>query len=910
MTINELFQSFSALKPAENEILLVELYNAYRKIKKDVESFDDFYFWGDMLLNDFDDVDKYLADASAVFRNIHDLKMIDEQFGGLTEEQVEIIRRFWTNINPEKLTKEKSVFLGLWSILYDLYTSFRVSLTGKNIAYEGMIFRDVVENHLNEISTGLQWEVFHFIGFNALNKCEKALMLYLKKDGRGRFYWDYDKSYITGSRLNSAGFFLRDNIAGLGNDMPEDWNYDTYLSGDNKKIKRRIINTSSDIAQVKLLPELISGLPGLSSDNAHQTAVILADENLLIPVLSSLPETIDDVNITMGFPLRHTIVYTFISRILEMQRNSKVEEGNTFFSLHDVNRIISNIPISGLMTVSDKVILNELNEKKQLWVPESRFKGSVILSEIFNKPSSPKVFSGYLKKLLMLVSPGNTGEGEEQERESARRMMTDEFIYRVLLVLNRLDYAFADSGINLAVNTWTNILERILNLQSIPFTGEPLTGVQVMGILESRALDFKNIIMLSVNEGVLPAVTASSSFIPFTLREAFRLPSINHQESIFAYHFFRLLHRAENVTFIYNSNSEGLRSGEISRFLQQMKYGPDPEPKMIDLSFSIKSQELISETVERTEEHTRRLISRFPGNTDGKSGYISPSAINTWLNCRMKFYYKYVNGLEEKEKISEDIDPAKLGTLLHEAIRDLYDKYRGKVLNAGEIESMIHNRKEIVRSINTSINENFRSESDPIAGGNELIVKEVLMVFIERILQRDKNYAPFKIISFEETYGFPMSLKTPDGFLNILTGGKIDRIDIKGGITRIIDYKTGNVADSIHSVDQLFEEDRDKDLDGWLQTLIYCESYLSKNPDIKLLPAIYKIRKVPGNDISEMLLIKPDMLLDDYYVVRNEFLENLNVILGKIFSNAEPFTMTKKPWGKCTYCPYRVLCKR
>ncbi|HBE39910.1 MAG TPA: hypothetical protein DDW27_01650, partial [Bacteroidales bacterium] len=873
-------------------------------------SFDEFYFWGDMLLNDFDDVDKYLADPSAVFRNVRDLKKIDEEFGGLTPEQAEIITRFWTNVNPSKLTREKTGFLNVWSILNELYHAFRNSLRAKNIAYEGMIFRDVAENHIAEISSGLNWEQVHFIGFNALNECEKALMMRLKKEDKGRFYWDYDNSYINGSRINSAGFFLIDNIKVFGNDMPDDWTYDTQLSRPDKNVVRRIISTTSDIAQVKMLPDLIGKLPGLTPDNAHQTAVILADENLLIPVLSSLPENVQDINITMGYPLRQTQVYALIIRILEMQRTARIEGDHLLFSFRDISRVIDDNLISGLLKPSDVTIYQDIRDRKLLWIPSVFFAGSELLSGIFIKPMSPALLSDYLRELLLLISSVDPVINGETEERPAEQRIRDEFIYRILISLNRLDSASAAAGIDLTVTIWTKILERILNLQSVPFSGEPLSGIQVMGILESRTLDFRNIILLSANEGILPSVTASSSFIPFSLREAFGLPSINHQESIFAYHFFRLLHRAGNVTFVYNSGSEGLKSGEMSRFLQQMLYGSGPKPEMADLSFSIRTQHKISETVERSDEHNNILFVRFTGNSGGKIRYISPSAINTWLNCRMKFYYRYVCGLEEKEKITEEIDPAQLGTLLHDTIRNLYADYAGKVLNVTAIDTIAGDRQKIIQTISNAIEVNFKCDNNLIIAGNEMIIRDVLAVFIDRILQRDKMIAPLKIVSLEELFLFSVSIKTASGRISLNTGGKIDRIDSKDGITRIIDYKTGNVADSTASADNLFEEDRDKELDGWLQTLLYCESYLAQNKGVRLLPVIYKLKRAQGKDNSEMLLIKPDIIIDDYDKVRDQFLSNLSVTLGNIFSSEEPFVMTQKSWGKCNYCPYRVLCQR
>jgi hypothetical protein len=912
MTINDLFRAFSKLRPAENEILLFELYRIYRSLNKSPESFDEFYFWGDMLLNDFDDADKYLVDTSKLFRNVSDLKKIDQQFGGLTDEQVEIIRRFWTNFNPEKMTVEKTKFISIWSILGDLYDGFRKSLAGKNIAYEGMIFRDVIENKTWPKESDSKWKMFHFIGFNALNNCEKAIMKELKEEGRARFYWDYDNSYIKAGQLNSAGYFLRDNIAQFGNDMPAGWRYDTFLSIDHDTAKRQVIETSSDVAQVKLIPELIGKIPGLKPENAHETAVILADENLLVPVLSSLPQEIPEVNITMGYPLRQTTVFSLVEQLLELQRNARISDGVTYFWYMDVLRIMRNSLVAGMSDEHIREIIKEINKNNLLMVPENLFTGEGIIEKVFRKLDTPSLLSDYIKEILSLIASDSSPADDENFTDILPVNIRNEFIYRVVLAINRIDNVIRNSDVSFTTDTWGRILNRLLRMQSVPFSGEPLSGIQIMGILETRALDFKNLIIVSVNEGLLPSVTASSSFIPFGLREAFGLPSLNHQESIYAYHFYRLLHRAENVTFIFNSNSEGLRSGEISRFLQQMKYDPALKPEFMNLSFEISNPTAIGTVIERTAEHNRRLLSRFSAVNDRKR--LSPSAINLWLNCRMKFYYRYVNDLKEPEKISGEIDPAMLGTLLHTVMKDIYSGYIGKVVNAAEIESVSNDKAGLSRLINKAINTQFNRKNDSVVAINEFIVRDVLLIFISRILELDSKAAPFSIVALEKPLTFGMSVNHDGVKSEILTGGIIDRVDIRDGVVRIVDYKTGKVSDSVKEISDLFREDRAKDADGWLQTLLYCEGYISLNPGIKVRPSIYKVKSIPGEQVSDYLVLKrggkESNEVEDYSAVRKDFMIGLQSAAEAIFASNEPFMMTNDVWSKCSYCPYRVLCKR
>jgi hypothetical protein len=571
-TVNDLFGSYSSLQTASAERLLFELYKVYRKVKKSPESFDEFYFWGDMLLDDFDDIDKYLVNARVLFSNVLDIKNIDKQFGGLTESQVEVIKKFWVNFDPEKPTREKTGFIDIWSVLNELYTEFRTVLLGQNLAYEGMIFRDLAESNNEDLFSACEWDIVHFIGFNALNECEKAVMKKFRKSGKARFYWDYDNAYIKTGKLNSAGFFMRDNLKLFGNDMSTEWNYSTMLSAEKKSVSRRVIETSSDVAQVKLIPELLKQLPGLTEETAHHTAVVLADENLLMPVLTSLPENIGDINITMGYPLRQTPVYSFLRHLMDLQRNASSSGGSFRFGYADVLGILKHPLARGLVKETEEGLVAEITQRNMLWVPSDRFADSEYLSLIFVKQGSPVALSAYFKTILTVIASLNGSMTDDGDNSVMSGNIRNEFIYRIVLSINRLEAILGNGDVVFSTETYMRILDKMLRIQSVPFSGEPLSGIQIMGILETRALDFRNLVILSVNEGVLPAISTGSSFIPFSLREAFGLPSINHQESVYAYHFYRLLQRAENVTFLYNSNSDGLRTGEMSRFLIQMKY--------------------------------------------------------------------------------------------------------------------------------------------------------------------------------------------------------------------------------------------------------------------------------------------------------------------------------------------------
>ncbi|MGB8490452.1 MAG: PD-(D/E)XK nuclease family protein, partial [Bacteroidales bacterium] len=856
MTINEFFRSLTDLRIAESETLLFELYKINRKLNSKAESFDEFYFWGGMLINDFEDIDKYMADVPELFRNIKDLKNIDEQFADIDDEKAEIIRRFWKNFEPEKPTAEKEGFISVWSVLNDLYSGFRSHLRARRIAYEGMIFRDVAEKFIAEGCFGVKWKTIHFIGFNALNSCEATVMKALKKEGIARFYWDFDNSYISGGKLNSAGFFLKRNLITLGNDMPGDWSYDTLLSSDGLNVKTRVIETTSDVAQVKLIHQLLAGLPGIAPENAHHTAVILGDENLLVPILTSLPDELYDVNITMGYPLKMTGVYTLVRSMLNLQRNTRELKGAIFFRGLDVIEILEHQLIKNLMSDDEKKLSESLRLSGPAMISATYFGSTQNLKPVFSVCVSASGISDQIREILAMVSNihgGNPDTGKELLNE---QKMRDEFIYRVVLSLNRLDPIVKSPEVSVNKETFIRILDGILRSQSVPFTGEPLSGIQIMGILETRALDFTNLVILSVNEGVLPVVSSGSSFVPLSIREAFGLPTINHQESVFAYHFYRLLHRAENVTFIYNSDSGGLRTGEISRFLVQMKYEQILKPEVLNLGFVIKAPPAIAPVLERIPLHSQRLGKYYPD--DGTAASVSPTAINTWLGCRMRFYYRYVSGLKEPEVAPADFNFMKFGKVLHQVMHNIYAPYTGRELTAGILDPLIKEEGFILDMIDSAAAAESSPDLANPSTGNDIIIRDVLLVYVLRVLCADRSVAPFRIIGLEMPVSFEQNVEIAGKPHRLRIGGNIDRIDLNSGVIRIVDYKTGTAASEIESIAGLFDDDREKDTDCWLQTLLYCEAYLASDPHASVRPSVYKVKELSGKSLADKLILKPD----------------------------------------------------
>ena len=909
VTVNDLFSSFSKLQIAENDTLIFELYRVYRLLNPEAEGFDEFYYWGDMLINDFDDVDKYLVNPDRLYSNLADIRKIDSEFGDLTEDQKLIIKQFWTNFNVDSPTSQKKDFLTIWSVLPELYKKFRNALRSKGIAYEGMVFRDLAELSVNGFPLDHRWDMYHFIGFNALSNCEILLMKTLKKEQKAKFYWDFDNSYVDGNKSHAAGYFIRQNLNDFGNDMPEDWNYNTLLSGKDQVIRRKVVDTSSDIAQVKFVASLLSKMENIGNEDAHHTAIVLSDENLLIPMLSSIPEAIEDINVTMGYPLRFSPVYSLVKQLLALQRNCRTEGQIVLFDHKDVLTVLKHNFFADSRQESGSSIVTDLIKENNQWIASTRFQDDQQLCEIFRKVAGVDALSAYLKNILeSFFSPGVKDEDPGTNPVSDINIR-NEFIYRTLLALNRLDSVIESFGFGLTPVTYSRLLDRLLKGLSIPFSGEPLKGIQVMGILETRSLDFRNLIITSVNEGTMPRGSAGTSYIPYNLREAFGLPTLRHQDSIYAYYFYRLLHRAENVTFIYNSNSEGLRTGEMSRFLLQLNY-LEGNLDFSALRYTINIPGPAAPAFPKSESDIEKLERTYlePGLKT-----LSPSAVNMWLYCRMKFYYRYVCGFKEPEEIVTEIDPALFGEILHSVMERIYAPFRNAILYKSSIYEIEKNNERINLIISEIVNEKFHGGTELSISGNDRMIISILYNYVKMILRYDASFDNLKIIDLERYVESEFTLQFDKRKAGIKIGGIIDRLDQCGTTLRILDYKTGNISMNIHSVESLFDTTDESRNEAWFQVLLYCAVFQAGNGSINLRPSVYALRKLNDPGFSDKLLIKSGRSaseeVSDYRQVHNEIISRLTQVIETIFSKNEPFNMTGHK-RKCSFCPYRQLCGR
>ncbi|MBV5348162.1 PD-(D/E)XK nuclease family protein, partial [bacterium] len=632
ITIQELFSNISNLRIEEQLLLIFRLYKIYRNLSASQESFDEFYLWGEMLLHDFDQVDKYLVDAELLFTNITDLKEIDQHFMDWNDERKGELKQFWSSQVSGNQKYDQKEFSQLWQILYPVYQKLREELLKEQIAYEGMLFRDAIENNECINSAYLSDKKFVIAGFNALNGCEKELFKLLKNRQMISFYWDYDVYYL--NDLNQeAALFMRENLLSFPQTAA---NFETDNFKKSKKV--RIYHTPSQIGQAQMAAKEISRSGPMASE-FDDTAIVLCDEELLLPVLTSIPPNVETINVTMGLPLRQTPLFSLIGHLISLQKKGKKEGENYFFHYNSIIEILNNQFIQTLYPIECKSIVNEIVSKNKIFVSESELNVAPIFGRIFSGQHEVSALADYF--LSILYELFQLWEGITGQNYTSNYL---EYIFQVYLSLNKLKNTLfiAGQGIMgsndfLNRETFFRLLLQYLHSVNITFEGEPLAGLQVMGILETRTLDFKNIVLLSVNEGIMPKSNSSGSFIPYHLRKGNGLPTTEEQNAMYAYYFYRLLQRAESVTFVYNSGSNGLKTGEKSRFIHQLQNESPFMMEDLGVEFSIDPMPVYPISIEKKG----KVLETLGMYTDG-SKTISPTALDLYLQCPLSFYFKYI----------------------------------------------------------------------------------------------------------------------------------------------------------------------------------------------------------------------------------------------------------------------------
>lgn len=906
VSISELFRSLSPWEVGDPVKLVCELYKIFRRETQSTETLDDFYFWGEMLISDFDDADKNKVDTDKLFSNLQDLRNIMDDYTFIDDEQEEAIRQFFQNFSIERRTALKERFISLWNVLGNIYKGFRESLASQNIAYEGMMYRHVIE-HLDVDK--LPYEKYIFVGFNVLNKVEHTLFTQLKDAGKAVFYWDYDEFYMKENRqavTHEAGEFIRRNLR----DFPSPLSGELFKNLSKPK-EVHYIASSTENAQARYLPQWIRN--NLTTPE-KETAVVLCNEALLQPVLHSLPAEVKHVNITMGFPLSQTPVYSFLIALLELHTHGfNFKSGR--YTFQSVVTLLKH-PYTRQLTGQAELLEKELTRNNRFYPLPGELGKDEFLTRLFTPLSGNLNLCIRLSETLQQVAGIYQANTSGTEDTDAFNQLYRESLFKAYTTINRFRTLIEEDELTVQSETFRRLLVKVLSATNIPFHGEPAIGMQVMGVLETRNLDFRHLVLLSVNEGQLPKSGGDSSFIPYNLRKAFGMTTIEHKIAVYAYYFYRLLQRAERITLMYNTSSDGLNRGEWSRFmLQFLIEWPHPITRQF-LEAGQSPQGTSPITVEKTPDVMRRMQSLFDVRANPKAKF-SPSALNYYLDCPLKFYYRYVAGLSAPDEVSAEIDSATFGSIFHYAAEHIYKDLttHGKVINKEALETLLRNEVKLQDYVDTAFKKlffNVPQNEKPEYNGVQLINSAVIARYLKQLLQNDLRYAPFTFIASEMEVDEPIDIQTPKGVIKSRIGGIIDRMDSKDGTLRIVDYKTGGDADTPPHVESLFIPDK-KRSNYVFQTFLYAAIMCRKQPTMKIAPALLYIHRAATETYSPVIQMgeprKPKEAVEDFSKYEKEYRERLQGLLEEIFNPEKSFTQTEII-EKCTYCDFKALCKR
>ncbi|WP_346860313.1 PD-(D/E)XK nuclease family protein [uncultured Draconibacterium sp.] len=898
-TVNELISSYSDLHKGEKLQLISILYDVFRKHTKTTETFDEFYFWGEILLADFNDIDRYLVNAKDVFTNISDLKEIESIFDYLTPEQKKALEQFWGSmaVVDKKGFQEKYTFI--WDKLFPVYVDFKKELQKDDLAFPGMVDRTVVEN-LDSAELEFKYKKYYIIGLNALNTCEKKFFTHLVNLGKAEFLWDFDKSYLEDIQ-NEAGYFLRTNLVEFP--PPDDFELNTEIFSQRKNIK--LVAVSSVYGQSQQIPNFLTETRLDYKEKFDNTAVVLADESLLFSAMGAIPENIGTVNVTMGYSVRNSVIHGFLMLLVTLLKNKR-KEGSGFVAYHRyVTDVLNHQLLGDSESEKSKAFVAELKRTNSITVDLSKIDFAPLYKQIFLLPEKVEEYSHYFLKVLGMLH-------QQFKASEVNNAMLLEIIYSIYQAVEKLGIVVKgviDSQkreINEAV--YFRLFSQYLGQVSVAFEGEPLSGLQVMGILETRCLDFENLIVLGLNENKWPRKFTAPSFIPFNIRKGFGLPGIDEQDAMYGYYFYRLIQRARNITATYSVVKEGIGTGELSRYGYQLQYDSIHKPEMKNLDFVFANDPVQSIEIKSSKDVVQKLL-----ENNSEEHPLSPSAINTYLHCTLKFYFRYVVNLPEPDEVKEEIDGVVFGNIFHDTLEELYKPFVGKVVNKTDLENMLKDRVRLENEITKQIAIHYLKKKKPIKGpvklqGKTLLIFENAITYLKQLLRVDLAIAPFSVISLEEKYKRWIELELNGAKTNLCIGGKIDRVDKVDGQLRVLDYKTGNVESlGFSKIEDLFDAEIKKPKKEILQALIYSWGLSENISNEAIQPAIYSLRSLFSESFSpNVKLNKNDVLFED---LKEDFEINLKQLVTEIYSERNTFKQTEHI-EKCQYCPYSGICRR
>ena len=922
VTISELFRRHSERQVADPIKLVCDLHRCFTEQTGIDETLDHFYSWGQLLLSDFDDIDKHMADADKVFANMRDLHELDD-LSYLTEEQKEIIRKFFSNFTDTHNTELKERFIKLWSRMADIYHAFNERLFEQHLAYEGALYREVAQQE----DIDFEYEYYVFVGFNMLQEVEQELFRRLRKQGKALFYWDFDHYYMPsfndGQKENEAGHYIAQYL----NDFPNEFSNDRQdLYGQFSTPRNiRYIAAPTENAQARYISTWLKDGMHKRIDEGRRTAIVLCNEGLLQTIIHCLPDEVEKVNITTGYPLIQSTAASLVTLLLNLQTLGYSQQ-RAAFRMAQVNAVL-NHPYAQYISEQAQNIQKKLREE-HIYYPTPDIlcidEGTQLL---FTHHIEHEALLRWLCDMIQAVA-----RGVENEDKTADPL-AQESLFRTYTLLNRLEGLVKSGELTVDTITLQRLIAQLITSTSVPFHGEPAEGLQVMGVLETRNLDFDHVLVLSCNEGNMPKGVNDTSFIPYSIRKAYGLTTIDHKVAIYSYYFHRLLQRANDITIMYNNATNDGHTSEMSRFMLQLMVESHHQFNFYTLQAGQKHEPFNPKPIEKSEEVMGRLRNIFDPKLNPKndSPLLTPTAINNYMRCPLRFFYKYVCGLRENDENEEDvIDNRVFGNIFHEASRIIYTRLieKNRQILARDIDEVLKEKSEIERAVDKAFQKELFGVNTTSAprdlsknfNGLQLINREVIIHYLRQLLTIDRRLAPFSIIGLECLS--MATIETPH--ITTTIGGRIDRLDriteknpntgLMEERIRVVDYKTGSrKLTPIENVEGIFEQENlSKHNDYYLQTFLYgciIRTSTSYNKEqLPVSPALLFIQHAGGEEYDPVLTFGKERI-NDVEDNRSVFSESLREKVDEMFNPDKSFNPTNDR-QRCATCPYFLLCTK
>ncbi len=921
-TISDIFRENSTLQVADDIKLICELYKSFAACTGSDETLDRFYGWGTVLLADFDDIDKSMADARGVLSNLKDIHAYDH-VDYLSEHQIETLKAFFHHFSDAHNSQLKEKFYRFWSHFHEIYQDFNHRLSEQGLTYEGALYRAVV----TEGSVRLRGEKYLFVGFNALQKVEQRLFSIIRREKDAEFYWDFDRYYTAEGQAepHEAGVFVKPSLSLFPNalDTEDEKIYDCF----RKEKHITFVGAPTDNIQARYVSQWLQREDRVEAGN--KTAIVLCDENLLPTVIHCIPENVKQLNITTGFPLMHSAVASLIGRLMELQYYGRTQKDK--YRLKFVNAVLRHpyakyiSPMAGELSrrLTDNhrnfPVRDELTQDEGLGMLFQDIDAMGLMSVGGMMADRNLCLTVWMMSLLKRIAL-------EVRLSSMQDPLFQESVYKAYTLLNRLKGLVENDELKVDIVTYQRLLNQLIATTKIPYHGEPAVGLQIMGVLETRNLDFDHLLILSCNEGNMPKGVSDSSFIPYSLKEAFGMTTPEHKVSIYAYYFYRMLQRASDITIMYGNVADEKNTGEVSRFMLQLLVESGHRiDRHVIVSGQLPSVKVYHH-IEKTPEVMKRLNSL---------DYVSPTAINRYIKCQLQFFYNIVAGIKEPEEVEDEIDGRTFGNIFHDAALFIYESIMGvsderqrqTVERQGfrvekqHLDNVLRQPALIERALDRAFAIHlFKSDhlqEKPEYNGLQLINRRVIMHYLKMLLEIDRQTAPFIIRGLErDAYG-SIRINTSEGDRIVRIGGRIDRLDEVHGEDggrriRVIDYKTGSrKPGAMEDVEAVFSSKKlPQHSDYYLQAMLYAvivRRSKALNPYAEpVSPELLFIQHAGAKDYSPILKINKEPI-EDIETYASDFVEQLRAMLSHMMEPTEPFTPTDDR-KVCLSCPYKAIC--